>query len=433
MSESESQSQRLLELLEECLVEHGGDLGGWTKLEEGALQIFDGRVTLRVEIYEVEGADSEGVVHAHVLATLHEHEDEVLDACHAGNGDDLEEALGQVALAWVVGVGGPIRSFIDDRPVCMTCKAGVPGGDAEAGYVEGDYGLPGLRAYVGPGFFHGIEDEETVTAIDDSKPWFRFAAESAAPRLVHLAKATVMGDGENGWRRHLEIDGHDVSHVEADWPAGVEAPEFGYLTRFAVFAFPRDSAEVARRAELERTIREFAQDYARFDSVVDLEEDMAGRGFDPDLIHEVESISSLAFGREVFKRHDVNFPTTVIRAHRDGRIEPDVPLMSLPAFNRARALFRSLRRSIAKDDLNSLCYHSAEAKALIRAVESEPDLDLSTVRMYPCIVPDRDASDETMDAAIAYLQTLAERNRRSKPTPKLKPRPSLKPKKRKWR
>lgn len=47
-----SDADRLLSLVEDAIVLHGGDLGGWTKHADGALQLFDGRVTLRAELRE---------------------------------------------------------------------------------------------------------------------------------------------------------------------------------------------------------------------------------------------------------------------------------------------------------------------------------------------------------------------------------------------
>jgi hypothetical protein len=49
-----SESERLLELIERVVVEHGGNLGGWTRRSDDALQLFDGRVTLRAEVNESE-------------------------------------------------------------------------------------------------------------------------------------------------------------------------------------------------------------------------------------------------------------------------------------------------------------------------------------------------------------------------------------------
>lgn len=124
-----SDVDRILELIEEGIAEHGGDLGGWTLLKDNELRLFDGRVTLRAEFRD----DAPPVAHVHVKCVLREHDDEVLDACLIGMGDNLKQALGQAARVWIIGVAGPIKSFIDRRPVCMTCQAGAPGGEASLG------------------------------------------------------------------------------------------------------------------------------------------------------------------------------------------------------------------------------------------------------------------------------------------------------------
>lgn len=412
-----SDADRLLERIEEGIVEHGGDLGGWTRRSDETLQLFDGRVTLRAELKPINPSATGGMVHAHVLTTLHEHEDEELDACLFGSGDDREAALAQAALVSITGVAGPIRSFMDNKPVCMTCQAGVEGGDASAGYVQGDYGLAGLHAYVGPAISRGFADERAQPDFDDTKPWFRFAAESAAPRRVHLAKATVVSR-KDGWSRELEIDGHDVSHRDPVWPADAPGPEFAYLTRFAVFEFPRNSTEIRRRAELERTIRHFAESFTKYDSVDGLMEEMVRQGFDPDLVHEAESTSTIAFSRALFEPHGVQYSSTVIRARRDGEIKSDVPLMSLPAYNRARALAVSLRETMKPEDFQALCLYNAESHAIGQAMNAMGDrVDLTQMKLYPCIVPDRGVSRQTMDAALTLLNELVERNRprRKKP------------------
>ena len=138
---------RLLSFIEEALVQHGGDLGGWTKLDDESLKVFDGRVTLRAQADGSPRDSPPAVAHCHVFATLHERDDEELDACLMGIGDSLEDALREAAMLWITGVAGPIRSFLENKPVCMTCQAGVANGDVSRGYAQGDYGLPNLRAY----------------------------------------------------------------------------------------------------------------------------------------------------------------------------------------------------------------------------------------------------------------------------------------------
>jgi hypothetical protein len=61
-----SSANRLLELIEDGVLEHGGDLGGWTLRGENELRLFDGRATLRAELRERE-SPRDGVVHVHFL------------------------------------------------------------------------------------------------------------------------------------------------------------------------------------------------------------------------------------------------------------------------------------------------------------------------------------------------------------------------------
>ena len=390
-----SEAARLLELIEERIVEHGGDLGGWTARSGEELKIFDGRVTLRAG---AAGGEDGKSVHGHVLATLHEYGGEVLEACIVGMGEDRDAALGQAATIWMQGVGAPIRSFLEDRPVCMASRV-----DRDAA------GLPaGGRAYAGPIFPRGLDDS-VVAALDDTLPWFRFAAESAAPKRVHLAKVSINAGNGTGWVRQLEIDGHDVSHRDPEWPAGVAVSGAGYVTRFVVFEL--SPGEVERRAELDRTIRHFAEHYPRCDSVDELMDEMARQGFDPELVYETESISTIAFGRLLFEDRGVAYPPTIIRARGDGRVEADVPLLSIPAYTRARALAPRLREALTPDDFTSLCVHSAESNAILQAMEARQDRDLTGLALVPCVVPDQDVSRETMDAALHLLQRMIDRER----------------------
>ncbi len=412
--------EKLLELIESAVVRHGGDLGGWTRRDADRLQLFDGRVTLRAEVHDEE-SQRDGVIHIHVLTTLHEHDDQVLDACLMGMGRDNDAAVANAAVLWITCVAGPVKSFLDNRPICMTCQAGVQGGDASAGYLEGDYGLTGLRAYVGPSYARGIDDDNLPSAIDENKPWFRFAAEAAAPRRVHIAKSIISVNGRNGWQRNLEVDGHEVSHHDPEWPVGVEAPQFGYLTRFAVFAFPQNSNEIARRKELERTILHFAEHYSDFETVDQLMAEMARLGFDAEIVHEVESFSTIAFGRALFQHFGIEYPSTVIRARRDGTVETDVPLMSMPAYARACALAGQLRAMMPKERFQALCCYNAESNVILKVMNARPDqLDFSGFKLFPCVVPDRGVSENTMNRAIAAMNEMAQsgRTKSQTPTPK---------------
>jgi hypothetical protein len=219
----------------------------------------------------------------------------------------------------------------------------------------------------------------------------------------------------------LEIDGHDVSLQDPNWQAGVRAASVGYITRFAVFEFPRNSTEIAKRAELERTIKCFAANLAKHEDVDQLMQAMVKKGYDADLVNEVESISTIAFGRSMFEQMGVEYSPVVIRARRDGRIQTNVPLLSLPAYTRALALAPKLRETMSEDDFQSLCLYNAESHAILQALESAGDqLDMTQMKMYPCVVPDRGVSDQTMQAALDMLnqmvqQSVAEEKAKKKP------------------
>jgi hypothetical protein len=147
-------------------------------------------------------------------------------------------------------------------------------------------------------------------------------------------------------------------------------------------------------------------------------EDMVRQGFDADLVHETESISTIAFGRTLFEHLGVQYSPLVIRARRDGQVQPDVPLMSIPAYTRARALAVQLRETMSQDDFLALCAYNAESHAIMQAMDAEGDkLDLTQMTMFPCVVPERGVSSQTMDAALALLHRMVDQSSAAKKKP----------------
>ena len=70
------------------------------------------------------------------------------------------------------------------------------------------------------------------------------------------------------------------------------------------------------------------------------------------------------------------------------------------------------------DDYQLLCLYNAESNAIAQALEANGEnLDLSQLKMYPSVVPDRDVGDETMDAAVAQLNDLVNSARRPEKKP----------------
>src|SRR5262249_39824674 len=158
---------------------------------------------------------------------------------------------------------------------------------------------------------------------------------------------------------------------------------------------PENSAEIRRRAEVDRAIRHFAENFRKHESVGQLMQAMDAQGFDSDLVKEVESISTIAFGRIILETMKANCASTIVRARRDGRIKMDAPLLSLPAYARAKALARSLHETMSSDDFQALCLYSAEVNAVSNALQNTGGkLDLTTCHMSPCVVPDRETSQQ---------------------------------------
>jgi hypothetical protein len=140
-------------------------------------------------------------------------------------------------------------------------------------------------------------------------------------------------------------------------------------------------------------------------------EAMVRHGFDQDLVNETESVSTIAFGRALFEQSGVQFSSTIIRARRDGRVETDVPLMSISSYTRARVIATELQETMKHDDFQSLCLYSAESNVIVKAMEAGGDkLHLTRMKMYPCLVPDRGVSDQT-GRRVSKLNDLVGQNR----------------------
>jgi hypothetical protein len=92
--------------------------------------------------------------------------------------------------------------------------------------------------------------------------------------------------------------------------------------------------------------------------------------------------------------------------------------MSIPAYSRARAIAVGLYETMPEDDFRSLCLYNAESNAILQAMEAARDrFDFTKLKMYPCVVPDRGVSDQTMAAALAVLHRLVERKGTTKKKP----------------
>ena len=399
-----SLDKELLKLIHKAVVEHGGELGGKTKFskDKDRLLIFDGRVLLKANVETYPKMGKTTLVHCHVLAKLREFDNEVLDACVTGFAEDTAGALGQAAFKWLTGVAGPIRSFIDDKPVCMTCKSGVKGGDPNAGFAPQDYGFKTLSAFVGPSLQTSFENQGQTNLTDDNLPWFKYAAESASPKRVHLAKVTLEAQGEQGWKRQLEVDGHEVSHVEHDWPTGTAAPNHGSIVRYAVFAFPKDSGFLEARSNLDRAIKAFIRILANLGEGEDPVQAMREQGFSHHLIDQVDTISAVAFGRLYFESAGLHYQPDAIRIRRNGKHEILVPLMGYPAYNRGRAIVARMVSKLSEEKQQAVCLYGNESTPIIHLITQ--GTDVCQLALPHCLIVELGCSDEQMAEGMALRE-----------------------------
>lgn len=168
-------------------------------------------------------------------------------------------------------------------------------------------------------------------------------------------------------------------------------------------------ADTRTDCSLDDAIYFFATRYPTSTSVDSLKSEMIRKGFDPIQVHEVFTISSIAFGRVLFGDLGIRFPKVVIRARDDGTIEPEVSLMSIPAYTRALALIDRIQTALSRHAFRLLCMYNAESQAIVKAVKAVGqgrDLDLTEICLYPVVVPDLHVKQETVQRAFDFVERL---------------------------
>lgn len=382
----------VLDTIEDGIVSHGGDLGGWTKRDDDRLLLFDGRATLTCKVHPP--SESAVGAHVHVVTTLADYPDDPLDACVMGLDDNREQALKQSAVRWVATIAGSIKSFLDDKPLCTAAPA------------EGNYGLPPeLKAYVSPGLSIGMNGEMSAEAMRAELPWFEFFTAGCGPRRLHLAKTVVLCNiGQvKGWSREMELDGHGVSVKSRHWPADVPNDAAGYTTRFVVVETP-DEQFIQSRQALDDAIEAWLRRYHEFHDADKLIDALARDGHDRAVLEDIEKFGTIAFSRTVFGPLGIDYPETFVRVRGDD-IETDVPLAAQPAFNRGLAAFARLTQIVPWEHLQAAAMYNAESNVINQVADQVgKDFDFSTLKLKPSVVPDRNATNAAIDRAVAMMQ-----------------------------
>lgn len=168
------------------------------------------------------------------------------------------------------------------------------------------------------------------------------------------------------------------------------------------------SGGMSAATRLDDAILYFALRYPSCESLEVLQDDMVHHQcFDPEHVHQVTHISTIAWGRYLFQNFGIKYPKTIIRARDDGSVESDVDLASLPAYIRAMALVDRIESSLSRHAFRVLCMYNAESRAIVKAIKAlGQGLDLREITMYPVVVPDLHVQKETVQRAFDVVKRL---------------------------
>lgn len=383
-------SARVLHAIYEGLRHLPADVVGRVELNGQTVAAYDGQLTLGAEVRSDPGSHP-SIAHCHVTARIGRTAfTDPLDACVVGVDPDRQRGLEKAGQNWIQNVGSVLFSLLHAKPMM------------DAAHFDGHevWGVPGCHGFVGPLRGLGVDQSSGLEALLDA-PIFEYAEALAPPGLVHLAKVVLQADGEKGWKRTIEIDGHAASFDEESWECGVPAPPNGVVSRHAVFHYGGQTDAVGARTRLDEAIRQLVRNASTTQDVEAAFERLRVDGVDPDLVHRVANFVPLALCRVIFARVGARFSTDFVRVRKDGTNER-FTLMREPAFARSVALYPELLRDGMAEGLKRLATYSSTFNALnsaLRAGSKPEDLVMS-----PAFIPGPDTDAAAMEQAIRQMR-----------------------------
>lgn len=371
--------------------------------QAGCLTLLDEKLTVWASIFHDEEVNP-SIAHVHVTSKIASLSDEPLDACVIGVSADREDGLAQAGRTWVTMVSDPILSLYHAAAI------------GNAAHFSGDerWGVQGCHGFVGSAILRFAEENGPDLETISQSAMFDYVAELTPGGLVHIVKSTLSQNGQGGWKRQLEIDGHSASYVDEDWRLDPPLPNPGnvIISRFAVYHYADQPDIAAERQALDDAITAYVQALQE-NSTLDptaVAHVLVEKGHRAEIAHWIDHFAPLAFGRVVLVNIGVSFPNTYLLAQRGGHLSTPRELMRNPVFARARALGWHFRASTDYHDgfeRAALC--SAEFNALNNALHagSKPE----NLTALPPIIPGLGVSHaDVAQATETYLaQRQAER------------------------
>lgn len=375
------------------------DLVGEVTLEGECVFALDRRLRVMPAVHYDEEAHP-SIAHVHVTSEIAgDKGTQAFEACVVGIHEERAEALADAARTWMQQAAPAILSLMHAREVL----------DAE--YFSGKeiWGVRGVYGFVGPLAARFVGKEMDMDAVAMS-PLFEYAPALVPPGVSHIAKVTLNADGQGGWTRSLEIDGHAASHADPHWESGPMAPtEPVICTRFAVFHYADQPDFVRARQTLDDAIRAFVKVFQQDPEAgsAAAERFLVEHGVAADVADRVRVFAPMAFARLFLAELGARLPDDYTRISAEGELIEGLRLMNEPAFARSSVLAREFASTHELvEGLQRAAMFSSEAQVLNDALLAKQDP--KKLSLLPSLVPDPGVSDETLQWAIKMLEARAQ-------------------------
>lgn len=398
--------------LQEALNQYDPEYVGKITMNEndGSLTLLDGKLTVQASILHDQDIHP-SIAHVHVLSKIDAFPDNPLNACVIGISENRYDALSQAGRTWGTMAGDPILSL---------CHAVALG---EATHFCGDeaWGVRGCHGFVGPVIVRMAGGKNLDLETISRSAMFDHVAELTPGGLLHIAKVTISNNGKGGWKRELEINGHEVGYANDPWELGIPLPNSEHLiiSRFAVYHYTDRPDVSAGRQNLDDAIMDYVeslQEDANLDPT-DVSDVLVNKGYHEDLVYWLDHFIPLAFGRIMLMDIGIRFPDTYFLAHEGGRLSGSLELIRNPAFARAHAMGWHFRASADYHNaFERAAVSSAEFNALNNALHkgSKPE----ELTAQPPLIPDISVNQEdywrAMELYLAQYQSKQEMVRPTK-------------------
>jgi len=384
----------VLKVIHDELRKQGEAVVGALELREDCVLAHQGNLVIQAEVLR-EAGDASSMAHCHVTARIvgSRGGSEPLDACVIGVASQRESALAKAGEKWVSNVSCCFFSLLHAKPVMQAAHFGG----------KDPWGVPDCHGFAGPltGMF--FEKAEAIGSLQ-GEGVFDCAAALAPPGIVHLAKVVLDAQGEKGWKRTVEIDGHEAVYEEERWNTKVAAPGRGIVTQYAMFHFADQQDVIEKRRRIDEAIEAFVLAFAELKDTDKSADILEKRGFDPGLANLVALMVPSACFRVIFGRSGLTFARDCVRVYKDGTNSVG-KVMQEPIFARTMVLCgKFIPRGIV-EAIKSLASLSAEMNAVNAALQGGSKL--GDLQMLPSIFPDVGVSNAAMEKAFGLMKTFA--------------------------